>query len=492
MFFYEQDLIGQTLAGRYKIEEIIGRGAMGVVYLARYNDLRDPLAIKVLLPKDATDIDTRIYDQLSARFQRECALIVKLRHRHIVPVYDTGKHNGMAYFVMKYYAGGTLRNKLGEQGALDLDETLSYIKQASSALDYIHFHEIVHRDVKPHNFLLDDEEQLVLTDFGVAHVIESTLTQTGQLWGTAAYASPEVKRGERADRRDDIYSLGVVLYELLTGNHPSRVNQPHSNIPTAVAGVIRKATAAQRKDRYESAPAMARALEYAIKSIPEESGETLSSTSEEESAEEALPPGTPAQAPAPSLEDVVTHAWQSIAGKIHTLVSPSIQSSRFKSVLVICLLLALVVIGGILLNLFMSIRNRPTIMFFAPTTSVVSLTPTDAAKAAVEQYYAYWNSGNYQAAYNLLQADYRTRNSFQSLLTDYKHTHHACITIDSVTLLNDGSVRVAVTDNATEDNATGTVTNRYTLDFIAGQEQGEWKLTPENLKLVSTHGVCQA
>ena len=154
MFFYEQDLIGQTLAGRYKIEEIIGRGAMGVVYLARYNDLRDPLAIKVLLPKDATDIDTRIYDQLSARFQRECALIVKLRHRHIVPVYDTGKHNGMAYFVMKYYAGGTLRNKLGEQGALDLDETLSYIKQASSALDYIHFHEIVHRDVKPHNFCL--------------------------------------------------------------------------------------------------------------------------------------------------------------------------------------------------------------------------------------------------------------------------------------------------------------------------------------------------
>lgn len=495
MFIDEHDLIGQKLKGRYKIEKIIGRGAMGIVYLAQDKELSDPLAIKVLLPKEATDIDTRIYDEVSARFQRECALIVTLRHKHIVPVYDTGEHDGMAYFVMKYFAGGTLRRKVLRQGTLSLDETLSYIKQASSALEYIHFHGIVHRDIKPHNFLLDDDEQLVLTDFGVAHVMESTLTQAGQLWGTAAYASPEAKRGEKADRRDDIYSLGVVVYELLTGNHPSMVNRPHPNILPAVAAVILKATAAQREDRYESAPAMAKALIYAIKGIPEDTGETISSTNVEGSAEEELPSGTQAQAPGSSLIDVLTHTWQSIARKIRTRAFPPIRSSRFKSLLIgSCLLLALVVTGSILLNRFMARTATSNIIVFPPSTQVVSLTPIEAAKAAVEQYYAYWNSGNYQSAYNLLQADYRARNSYNLLLADYKHTHHACVTIDSVTLLNDGSVQVAVTDNAIEDNpsGTGTVTNRYTLDFIARQEQGIWKLTPMNLKLVSTQGVCQA
>jgi serine/threonine protein kinase len=410
MFINEHDLIGQKLKGRYKIEKIIGRGAMGIVYLAQDKELPDPLAIKVLLPKEATDIDTRIYDELSARFQRESALIVTLRHKHIVPVYDTGEHDGMAYFVMKYFAGGTLRRKVLRQGTLSLDETLSYIKQASSALEYIHFHGIVHRDIKPHNFLLDDDEQLVLTDFGVAHVMESTLTQAGQLWGTAAYASPEAKRGEKADRRDDIYSLGVVVYELLTGNHPSMVNRLHPNILPAVAAVILKATAAQRKDRYESAPAMTKALIDAIKGMPEDTGETLSST--DSSVEEGLPLGTQAEAPGSSLIDVLTHTWQSIARKIRSRAFPPIRSSRFKSLLIgSCLLLALVVTGSILLKSFMARTATSNIIFLPPSTEVVSPTPIEAAKAAVEQYYAYWNSGNYQAAYNLLQADYRARNS---------------------------------------------------------------------------------
>ena len=495
MFMYEHELIGQTLKGRYRLGRIIGRGSMGVVYLAHDKNLPDPLAIKVLLPKDATEFDTRIYNELSARFQRESALIIKLRHKHIVPVYATGEHHGMAFFVMQYFAGGTLRTKQQQQGTFSPDETLDYIKQAASALQFIHFNGIVHRDVKPHNFLLDDHGQLVLTDFGVAHIFESTLTQTGQLWGTAAYASPEAKRGLKPDRRDDIYSLGVVVYELLTGNHPSMVNRPHPNITPAVAAVILKATASQRKDRYESAPAMARALEYAIKGIAEDSVEALSSTDEEEPEQEASPAGTNTQAPGRSLMDTLTHTWQEITRRMHFtpgLVRTITRSSRFKSYLVAaCLLLALVATGVILLTLSLARTGPSSIIFYPSPTQVVSPTPIQAAKAAVEQYYAYWNSGNYHAAYNLLQASYQASNSFTSL--DYQVTHRSCVTIDSATLLNDGSVQVAVTDNAIENDpsGTGTVTNRYTLDFIASQEQGTWKLAPMNLQLVSTQGVRQ-
>ncbi len=497
MFMYEHELIGQTLKGRYRLEKIIGRGSMGVVYLAHEKNWPDPLAIKVLLPKDATEFDTRIYDELSARFQRESALIITLRHKHIVPVYATGEHHGMAFFVMQYFAGGTLRTELRRKKTFSPSETLDYIKQAASALQFIHFNGIVHRDVKPANFLLDDHGQLVLTDFGVAHIIESTLTQTGQLWGTAAYASPEARRGMKADRRDDIYSLGVIVYELLTGNHPGMVNRPHPNITPAVAAVILKATASQRKDRYESAPAMARALEYAIKGITEDtedSVEALSSTDEEEPEQQASPAGANTQAPGRSLMDALTHTWQSLANRIHFtpgLALTITRSSRFKSYLVAAsLVLAFAVIGIILLALILARTAPPKIIFAPPPTQGIPSASIQAAKAAVEQYYAYWNSGNYQAAYNLLQASYRASNSYSSL--DYQVTHRSCITIDSATLLNDGSVQVAVTDNAIENNpsGTGTVTNRYTLDFIASQEQGTWKLTPTKLQLISTQGVC--
>ncbi len=497
MFMYEHELIGQTLKGRYRLEKIIGRGSMGVVYLAHEKNLPDPLAIKVLLPKDATEFDTRIYDELSARFQRESALITTLRHKHIVPVYATGEHHGMAFFVMQYFAGGTLRTELRRRKTFSPSETLDYIKQAASALQFIHFNGIVHRDVKPANFLLDDHGQLVLTDFGVAHIIESTLTQTGQLWGTAAYASPEARRGMKADRRDDIYSLGVIVYELLTGNHPGMVNRPHPNITPAVAAVILKATASQRKDRYESASAMAKALEYAIKGITEDTEdnvEALSSTDEEEPEQQASPTGANTQAPGRSLIDALTHTWQSLANRIQFtpgLVLAITRSSRFKSYLVAAsLVLAFAVTVIILLALILARTAPPKIIFVPPSTQGVPSTPIQAAQAAVEQYYAYWNSGNYQAAYNLLQASYRASNSYSSLA--YQVTHRSCITIDSATLLNDGSVQVAVTDNAIENDpsGTGTVTNRYTLDFIASQEQGTWKLTPTKLQLISTQGVC--
>src|SRR5260370_14820346 len=265
MFQDEHNLIGQVLRDRYEIKGKIDNGAMGVVYHAWDQIDNRPLAIKVLPSREVWQINTYTYELLFERFSRERNILINLRHQYIVPLYDTGQYDRRMYFVMQYCSGGSLYQKLQKTEKTSFTEVLQYIRQAASALDYIHSKDIVHRDIKPQNFLLDGAGNLLLTDFGIAYIVGSRLTAPGQAWGTGVYASPEAKRSEEPDSRDDIYSLGVVLYELVTRNDPRMLHKLHQGIPPEVDKVIGKATASQRKDRYISASAMAEDLARAIR-----------------------------------------------------------------------------------------------------------------------------------------------------------------------------------------------------------------------------------
>src|SRR5215469_9062736 len=290
------DLIGKTL-GTCTLERLVGQGGMGAVYLARQSRPSRYVAVKVLLPR--IRMSAAVYQAFLARFQREADLIARLEHMNIMPIYEYGEQKGITYLVMPYLPGGNLRNVLAENGALSLRVTLSYIEQAASALDYAHAHGVIHRDIKPSNFLLHPDGRLILADFGIARMmndesstIGATLTSTGMLLGTPEYMAPEMARGEPIDARADIYELGIVLFQMLSGHVPFKGNTPlavvvkqleetlpplhqaNPIIPAAVDRVVQIATAKRREDRYRTAGEMAQALRRAITS-PNYSQETI-------------------------------------------------------------------------------------------------------------------------------------------------------------------------------------------------------------------------
>src|SRR5258706_8621668 len=184
---YQSDFIGKTL-GTCTLVKLLGQGGMGVVYLAQQSRPVRYVAVKVLLP--SVSPESRAYNEFLVRFRREADVIAKLEHVNIMPIYEYGEQDGLAYLVMPYLSGGSLRDVLAQRGALSLRETMTYLDQAASALDYAHAHGIIHRDLKPANFLLHADGRLVLADFGIARMMQdgnpdaSTLTGTGMLVGT--------------------------------------------------------------------------------------------------------------------------------------------------------------------------------------------------------------------------------------------------------------------------------------------------------------------
>src|SRR4051794_10843840 len=210
------DLTGKTL-GTCILERSLGRGGMGVVYLAQQTRPARRVAVKIMLPQFASS--SEIYQEFLTRFRREADVIARLEHINIMPIYEYGEQDGIAYLVMPYLTGGSLRDILARRGALSLSETMTYLDQAASALDYAHAHGIIHRDLKPANFLLHADGRLVLADFGIARMMQdgspnaSTLTGTGMLVGTPDYMAPEMAHGEQIDHRADIYELGILLFQ---------------------------------------------------------------------------------------------------------------------------------------------------------------------------------------------------------------------------------------------------------------------------------------
>lgn len=260
-----EHLTGETL-GNYKIESLLGMGGMGVVYKARQMSLNRAIALKVLPPKLSSD------PVLVKRFQREARAVAMLNHPNIVQIHDIGEDQGLQFFSMEYVEGRALDTILEHKGTMDADEAIKIVTQAGHALEHAHNSNIIHRDVKTGNILIGSNGNVKVTDFGLARIIDehSELTQTGSLMGTPDFMSPEQCRGEELDLRTDIYSLGVVLYEMLTGRPPFEaptgaalifkiINDVPAEaisinpvVPEGLNYVVKKAMAKDRQGRYQS------------------------------------------------------------------------------------------------------------------------------------------------------------------------------------------------------------------------------------------------
>jgi eukaryotic-like serine/threonine-protein kinase len=208
-------LVGMQLSGRYRLDAQIGAGGMSTVYLATDQTLERRVAIKLMHREIASDSD-----QLE-RFRREARAVAQLSHPHIVGVIDAGEDAGRPYIVFEHVEGETLKDRIRRMGRLPMDEAIAYAIEIARALGCAHSHQIVHRDVKPQNVLIDEEGSAKVTDFGIARTLDQDgLTADGRVLGTTDYVSPEQALGHDVNGQTDIYSLGVVLFEMLTGDVP--------------------------------------------------------------------------------------------------------------------------------------------------------------------------------------------------------------------------------------------------------------------------------
>src|SRR3954464_4253798 len=287
------------LPERYRVTRRIASGGMATVYACEDQTLGRLVAVKVLAPAFATDQDAL------ARFQREARAVARVSdHPHVVTIYDIGEHEGAAFIVMEYFAGGTLADRLRTGDPIPVPTALAWLDETASALDHAHEAGIVHRDVKPANLLLDANGRLAVGDFGIARMATDVgVTSTGMVLGTAAYLSPEQATGSRATAASDRYALAVVAFELLTrrrpfgGEHPAAQARAHvENAPPAASEIERdldpegdhvlwRGLEKDPERRWPSACAMVDALDDALG----------------EKAEPAMPgaaPTTPARRPA--------------------------------------------------------------------------------------------------------------------------------------------------------------------------------------------------
>lgn len=276
-------MVGRKLLGRYEILGEIGRGGMGVVYKALDTQAKTTVAVKVLsqyLMRDATSVK---------RFKREAINAARLNHPNIVTILDWGEERDVPYFVMEYLPGRTLKRIIAQESPLALARTERILDQLASALDHAHKQGVVHRDVKPSNIFVSRRGRVTLTDFGIAKAVSGVdLTSTGTIVGSPHYMSPEQCQGRRLDKRTDIYSLGVVLYEMLVGRvpfsgqetpailhahvyeRPPDIHRLRRGLPGGTGRVVRKTLAKDPKQRYSSASELARAFAAAAKSeLPE-------------------------------------------------------------------------------------------------------------------------------------------------------------------------------------------------------------------------------
>jgi len=358
-------IVGQRL-GQYTIIGLLGEGGMAAVYRARQDSMKRDVAIKVI---KTTLIDMEDFHQ---RFEREAQMVAGLSHAHVLKVFDYGRQGNVLYLVMELLTGGSLASVI-KKGPMQPSEVSRILDQVASALDYAHQKGIIHRDLKPENILLDEVGNAFLSDFGLAKLLNAsiTLTQSGMAMGTPSYMSPEQWRSKPLDGRTDVYALGVMVYEMLSGVLPFQgdsvlsmmylhVNEAPPSIllqrpdlPPAVDDVIQKALAKEPEDRFQSVGQFAAAFKAAI------AGKRLPTP-------DAVRPAPPTKIPAPT--QVKAPAAQPAA----------VQSSNSRNgilALIALLVVALVVLAFVGIRLLQN-QGQPTIPTVAPgIAALASATP---------------------------------------------------------------------------------------------------------------------
>lgn len=278
-------MIGHQLGGRYEVIERVGGGGMALVYKAQDLLLNRNVAIKVLRQQFVHD------EEFIRRFRREAQSAASLSHPNVVSVYDVGQEDDVHYIVMEYVEGKNLNEIIKERAPLQVDESVRIASQIADALDHAHHNQIIHRDIKPHNILIGRNGRVKVTDFGIARAVTSTtITQTGSVVGSVHYFSPEHAKGIVTGEKSDLYSLGIVLYQMLTGQLPFLGESPISValkhlqeefdeprkfnplIPQSVENVILKSMRKNPQERYQSAKEMQTDLETCL--MPERRNET--------------------------------------------------------------------------------------------------------------------------------------------------------------------------------------------------------------------------
>ncbi len=278
-------LIG-TVLGTCTLQRLIGQGGMGAVFLAQQSRPRRQVAVKVLLPM--ASLTSKQLVAFLERFRRETDAAASLEHPNIMPVHEYGERENLAYLVMPYISGGTLRDEMERACPMPLAKVVNYLDQLAAALDFAHAHGVIHRDIKPANILMTPEGRLLLTDFGLVKVItegqttQVRLTGEGAPVGTPDYMSPEQVIGDNVDGRSDLYSLGVILYQMITGTTPFQGENPmqlasqhlhipppspqllRPNLPTTAEQVILRALAKRPSERYACVQDLAQAFRTAL------------------------------------------------------------------------------------------------------------------------------------------------------------------------------------------------------------------------------------
>jgi len=270
------DLTGTTI-GQYRLISTMGQGGMATVYRGYQAGMERYVAVKVINPEHGVD------PNFVQRFRQEARVIAALEHPNILPVYDYGEAQGITYLVMRLVGSGTLADQMTGQ-PVPLDQVRRLLAEVGDALDYAHSRGVIHRDIKPSNILLDERGHTLLSDFGIAKLAQNLtgLTMTGSFVGTPYYASPEQALGQELDGRSDLYSLGVILYEMATGRQPYVADTPmavlfkhiqeplpaprslNPNLPPAVEQVIVKALSKNRTERFPTGAALSAALNAAL------------------------------------------------------------------------------------------------------------------------------------------------------------------------------------------------------------------------------------
>src|SRR6202163_4504072 len=261
-----EELVGTVLAERYEILQLLGQGGMGAVYKARDTELERVVALKLIRADLASN------PEILRRFKQELILAREVTHRNVLRIFDLGQAKGFKFITMEFVEGRDLRAVLRERGKLPPDEAVQIIAQVCRALESAHAAGVVHRDLKPQNIMLDGKDRVYVMDFGIAHSLETPgMTQTGALMGTPEYMSPEQAKGLKVDARSDLFALGIIFYEMLTGISPYKADtalatllkrtqeRPQSpaevdaTIPKAISDVVMKCLEIDRDHRYSAA-----------------------------------------------------------------------------------------------------------------------------------------------------------------------------------------------------------------------------------------------